>query len=156
MTTTFNDKSLDQNLKDVGLKVTSQRLKIFEIFKHRAEKGERHLTAEEVYKILVQEGDETGLATVYRVLSQFVSAGLLVRRTLQTGTACYELDDGRHHDHLICTVCGKVEEFVDAGIESRQKEVAKKRGYVLCDHMMSLFGICSECQKKNKALSTQN
>ncbi len=143
------EKSFD--LKGLGLKATGPRLKILDIFKRHAEQGmERHLSAEEVYKILVSEGDDVGLATVYRVLSQFAQAGILVRRTFETNNAVYELDDGAHHDHLICVMCGKVEEFNDPEIEKRQQEVAAEKGYQLQDHSMALYGICPSCQEKKK------
>ena len=126
-----------KNLKNLGLKATGPRLKILEIFQERAKAGEdRHLSAEEV-----------GLATVYRVLAQFASAGILTRRNFEHGTAVFELDDGHHHDHLICVMCGKVVEFVDEEVEKRQAEVAAKHGYELVDHSMALYGVCPECQK---------
>lgn len=145
------------DLRGLGLKVTGPRLKILEIFKTRAEKNEPgHLSAEEVYKILEDEGEEIGLATVYRVLAQFANAGILVRRNFENGTAVFELDDGKHHDHLICVMCGKVMEFLDPKIESLQQEVAAKNGYKLVDHTMALYGVCSDCQKKKKAKFEQD
>lgn len=144
---TETDKSID--LKGLGLKATGPRLRILEIFRKTLEKGQqRHLSAEEVYRQLVSEGDDIGLATVYRVLAQFASAGILVRRTFETGTAVYELDDGHHHDHMICVKCGKVEEFIDPEIEKLQGAIASKFNYELCDHSMALYGICPDCQKK--------
>ncbi len=144
---TETDKSID--LKGLGLKATGPRLRILEIFRKTLENGQqRHLSAEEVYRQLVSEGDDIGLATVYRVLAQFASAGILVRRTFETGTAVYELDDGHHHDHMICVKCGKVEEFIDPEIEKLQSVIANKFGYELCDHSMALYGICPNCQKK--------
>ncbi|MBQ8829585.1 MAG: ferric iron uptake transcriptional regulator [Burkholderiaceae bacterium] len=144
---TETDKSID--LKGLGLKATGPRLRILEIFRKTLEKGQqRHLSAEEVYRQLVNEGDDIGLATVYRVLAQFASAGILVRRTFETGTAVYELDDGHHHDHMICVKCGKVEEFIDPEIEKLQSAIANKFNYELCDHSMALYGICLDCQKK--------
>ena len=138
-----------KNLKNLGLKATGPRLKILEIFQERAKAGEdRHLSAEEVYKELVNVGEDVGLATVYRVLAQFASAGILTRRNFEHGTAVFELDDdGHHHDHLICVMCGKVVEFVDEEVEKRQAEVAAKHGYELVDHSMALYGVCSECRK---------
>ena len=130
-----------KNLKNLGLKATGPRLKILEIFQERAKAGEDcHLSAEEVYKELVNVGEDVGLATVYRVLAQFASAGILTRRN-------FELDDGHHHDHLICVMCGKVVEFVDEEVEKRQAEVAAKHGYELVDHSMALYGVCPECRK---------
>lgn len=132
-----------KNLKNLGLKATGPRLKILEIFQERAKAGEdRHLSAEEVYKELVNTGEDVGLATVYRVLAQFASAGILTRRNFEHGTAVFELDDGHHHDHLICVMCGKVVEFVDEEVEKRQAEVAAKHGYELVDHSMALYGVC--------------
>ena len=143
----------EQNSKDLnglGLKATGPRLKILEIFKTLTEKGKgRHLSAEELYKILTEEGEDIGLATVYRVLSQFANAGILIRRNFEHGTAVFELDDGHHHDHLICVMCGKVEEFIDPEIERIQKDIAASKGYKLVDHSMALYGVCSECQKKH-------
>lgn len=137
-----------KNLKNLGLKATGPRLKILEIFQERAKAGEdRHLSAEEVYKELVNTGEDVGLATVYRVLAQFASAGILTRRNFEHGTAVFELDDGHRHDHLICVMCGKVVEFVDEEVEKRQAEVAKQHGYELVDHSMALYGVCPECQK---------
>lgn len=133
-----------KNLKNLGLKATGPRLKILEIFQERAN---RHLSAEEVYKELVNVGEDVGLATVYRVLAQFASAGILTRRNFEHGTAVFELDDGHHHDHLICVMCGKVVEFVDEEVEKRQAEVAAKHGYELVDHSMALYGVCPECRK---------
>lgn len=136
-----------KNLKNLGLKATGPRLKILEIFQERAKAGEdRHLSAEEVYKELVNTGEDVGLATVYRVLAQFASAGILTRRNFEHGTAVFELDDGHHHDHLICVMCGKVVEFVDEEVEKRQAEVAKQHGYELVDHSMALYGVCPECK----------
>ena len=127
---------------------TKSSIKIIEIFQERAKAGEdRHLSAEEVYKELVNTGEDVGLATVYRVLAQFASAGILTRRNFEHGTAVFELDDGHHHDHLICVMCGKVVEFVDEEVEKRQAEVAKQHGYELVDHSMALYGVCPECQK---------
>lgn len=109
----IHNKKNAKNLKNLGLKATGPRLKILEIFQERAKAGEdRHLSAEEVYKELVNVGEDVGLATVYRVLAQFASAGILTRRNFEHGTAVFELDDGHHHDHLICVMCGKVVEFV--------------------------------------------
>ncbi|MCD8339566.1 MAG: ferric iron uptake transcriptional regulator [Burkholderiales bacterium] len=146
-----DDDSSSADLKGLGLKATGPRLKILEIFKmHSAPGTERHLSAEEVYKILVAEGEDVGLATVYRVLSQFAQAGILVRRTFEPGNAVFELDDGAHHDHLICEMCGRVEEFIDPEIEKRQKDIAEAHGFKLHDHSMALYGICASCQRKGK------
>ena len=132
-------------LKNTGLKATLPRLKILEIF----QKGEqRHMTAEDVFRVLLEERSDIGLATVYRVLMQFEQAGLLVRSNFDGGKAIYELDEGQHHDHFVCTACGKVEEFFDPEIEKRQQMVAKAKGWVVRDHTMALYGHCAECAAK--------
>ena len=129
-------------LKSTGLKATLPRLKILEIF----QKGEqRHMTAEDVFRVLLLEHSDIGLATVYRVLTQFEQAGILERSHFESGKAVYELNEGTHHDHLICTSCGKVEEFFDAEIERRQQMIAKDKGWILQDHAMSLYGLCGDC-----------
>ena len=144
-----SEKENSADLKGLGLKATGPRLKILDIFKRNATtEGDRHLSAEEVYRLLVAEGEEIGLATVYRVLSQFETAGILVRRNFENGSAIFELDDGVHHDHIVCIYCGKVEEFMDMEIEIRQNDIANNHGYKLVDHSMALFGICPDCQKK--------
>ena len=131
-------------LKSTGLKATLPRLKILEIF----QKGtQRHMTAEDVFRVLLEERSDIGLATVYRVLMQFEQAGLLVRSNFDGGKAIYELDEGQHHDHFVCTACGKVEEFFDPEIEKRQQMVAKAKGWVVRDHTMALYGHCAECAK---------
>jgi len=131
------------DLKTIGLKATLPRLRILELF----EKSQvRHLSAEEVYKILSREGTETGLATVYRVLTQFEQAGLLIRHHFETGKAVFELNRGGHHDHLVCIQCGRVEEFYDSEIEKRQEKVAAERGFKVHDHSLHLY---ADCTKKN-------
>ena len=131
-------------LKSTGLKATLPRLKILEIF----QKGEqRHMTAEDVFRVLLLEHSDIGLATVYRVLTQFEQAGILSRSHFESGKAVYELNEGRHHDHFVCTNCGKVEEFYDAEIEKRQQIVAKAKGWTVQDHAMSLYGLCADCGK---------
>src|SRR5215212_5424141 len=132
-------------LKSSGLKATLPRIKILEVFQH-AER--RHLTAEDVYKALLSEGADIGLATVYRVLMQFEQAGLLSRNHFETGKAVFELNEGKHHDHLVCLDCGRVEEFFDPEIEKRQKAVAQARGFELQEHALSLYAACT---KKNCA-----
>jgi Fur family ferric uptake transcriptional regulator len=132
-------------LKSTGLKATLPRLKILEIF----QSGEqRHMTAEDVYRVLLNHHSDIGLATVYRVLTQFEQAGILERSHFESGKAVYELNEGTHHDHLVCTSCGKVEEFYDAEIERRQQMIAKDKGWILQDHAMSLYGLCADCVKK--------
>lgn len=134
-------------LKNIGLKATLPRLKILEIFQSGRH---RHMSAEDVYKELLAENQDIGLATVYRVLTQFEHAGLLKRSNFESGKSVFELDQGTHHDHLVCLNCGRVEEFYDAEIEKRQHKVAKDRGFTLQDHALSLYGICSkpECQRR--------
>ncbi|AXF85298.1 Ferric uptake regulation protein [Ephemeroptericola cinctiostellae] len=137
-------------LKSSGLKVTLPRLKILELFQNSVANGERHLSADDVYRVLMGEQMDIGLATVYRVLTQFEQAGILLRRNFESGKALYELNEGEPHDHLLCLSCGKVEEFSDAQIEARQHEIAEQHGYVLHERAMSLYGVCAECQTKVK------
>jgi Fur family ferric uptake transcriptional regulator len=128
------------DLKNIGLKATVPRLKILELF----EKSQvRHLTAEDVYRLLTGEGHEIGLATVYRVLTQFEQAGLLQRHHFESGRAVFELNDSRHHDHLVCLECGRVEEFYDPEIEKRQMRIAKDRGFSIRDHSLYLYAECN-------------
>jgi len=140
----------DQNeLKNMGLKATFPRLKILDIFRRADRVAEhRHQSAEDVYRALINEDIEIGLATVYRVLTQFEQAGILVRSQFDGGKAVFELNDGDHHDHLICTSCGKVEEFFDVDIEKRQHKIAKEKGYALESHTMMLYGTCAQCTPK--------
>jgi len=134
-----------EELKSTGLKATLPRLKILEIFQTG---GQRHMTAEDVFRVLLNERSDIGLATVYRVLTQFEQAGILERSHFESGKAVYELNEGTHHDHLVCTVCGKVEEFYDAEIERRQQMIAKDKGWELQDHAMSLYGVCNDCRNR--------
>src|SRR5438876_12368315 len=129
-----------QSLKESGLKATLPRRKILELFE--ASKV-RHLTAEDVYKQLLAEGLDVGLATVYRVLTQFEQAGLLVRHHFETGKAVFELNQGGHHDHLVCMQCGRVEEFFDPEIEKRQNKIAKDRGFQITEHALYLYAECT-------------
>ncbi len=131
--------STAQDLKSAGLKATLPRLRIINLFETSRQ---RHMTAEEVYRQLQSEGLEIGLATVYRVLTQFEQAGLLMRHHFESGKAVFELNEGKHHDHLVCLQCGRVEEFYDAEIEKRQQAIAKERGFQLQDHALSLYGNC--------------
>jgi Fur family ferric uptake transcriptional regulator len=128
-----------EDLKSSGLKATLPRLKILEVFQTSAV---RHLTAEDVYKHLLSDGSDIGLATVYRVLMQFEQAGILSRNHFESGKSVFELNEGKHHDHLVCVVCGRVEEFYDAEIEKRQVQIARERGYELQDHSLALYVIC--------------
>lgn len=133
------------DLRNVGLKVTLPRVKILEILETQTE--DKHLSAEKVYKILLAEGEEIGLATVYRVLTQFEAAGLVTRHHFEGGNSIFELSQGPHHDHIVCLKCGKVDEFTDKVIEKHQLEMAEKLGYELTDHSLCLYGICSQCKK---------
>jgi len=136
----------NQNLKKAGLKITLPRLKILEIMEKAKE---HHLSAEDIYRVLIESGEEIGLATVYRVLTQFEEAGLVVRHHFESGQSVFELDLGMHHDHLVCVKCGRVEEFVDHMIEKRQEEIAKHAGFSITDHSLNIYGICGKCQKKS-------
>lgn len=127
-------------LKNTGLKVTLPRLKILELFQ---DGSQRHMTAEDVYRLLLQEGSDVGLATVYRVLAQFEQAGILSRNHFESGKAVYELNEGQHHDHLVCLDCGRVEEFYDEQIERRQRAVAQAKGFRIADHALSLYAHCT-------------
>ena len=140
--------SSPEHLKTIGLKATLPRLRILELF----EKSDvRHLAAEDVYKKLVEEGTDSGLATVYRVLTQVEQAGLLVRHHFESGKAVYELNRGSHHDHLVCVQCGHVEEFYDAEIEKRQEKVANDRGFRISDHSLHIYADCirANCPRKS-------
>ncbi len=128
-------------LKSVGLKATLPRLKILGLFEHSPV---RHLTAEDVYRLLQTEGVDIGLATIYRVLTQFEQAGLLIRHHFETGKAVYELNQGGHHDHLVCVQCGRVEEFYDPEIERRQDAVAAERGFAIREHSLYLYADCTK------------
>ena len=131
------------DLKTAGLKATLPRLRIINLFE---QSKVRHLTAEDVYKQLLADGLDIGLATVYRVLTQFEQAGLLVRHHFESGRAVFELNQGGHHDHLVCLQCGRVEEFFDPEIEKRQLKVAKERGFAIAEHALYLY---AECVKPN-------
>lgn len=133
------------DLRNAGLKVTLPRLKILQILENQS--TDRHLTAEQVYKILLSEDEDIGLATVYRVLTQFEAAGLVTRHHFEGGNSVFELSDGDHHDHILCMKCGKVDEFSDEVIEVRQKEIADRLGYDLTAHGLYLYGYCPKCKK---------
>jgi Fur family ferric uptake transcriptional regulator len=130
-----------EELKHSGLKATLPRLKILEIFEGG---GQRHMSAEDVYKALLAVDADIGLATVYRVLTQFEQAGLLVRSNFESGKSVYELNQGQHHDHLVCLSCGRVEEFFDPEIESRQRAVAQERGFAIQAHALALYAQCTK------------
>ena len=137
-------------LKSSGLKATLPRIKILEVFQRA---NQRHMTAEDVFKALLAEGADIGLATVYRVLMQFEQAGLLTRSSFESGKAVYELNEGQHHDHLVCLDCGRVEEFYDPEIEQRQHQIAQERGFKLQEHALSLYASCSkpDCEHRARA-----
>lgn len=138
-----------EELKSSGLKATLPRIKILDVFRHTER---RHMTAEDVYRALLGEGADIGLATVYRVLMQFEQAGLLTRSNFESGKAVYELNEGQHHDHLVCLDCGRVEEFMDPEIEQRQRAIAEKRGFALQEHSLALYARCnkSDCPYRQK------
>lgn len=133
--------STAQDLKSAGLKATLPRLRIINLFETSKL---RHMTAEDVYRLLQVEGLDIGLATVYRVLTQFEQAGLLTRHHFESGKAVYELNEGKHHDHLVCLQCGRVEEFYDAEIEKRQQKVARERGFEISEHALYLYADCTK------------
>lgn len=132
------------DLKKAGLKVTLPRMKILDLMESSSV---RHQSAEDIYQALRDEGEEVGLATVYRVLTQFEAAGLVTRHHFEGGQAVFELNREGHHDHIVCISCGKVEEFVDEIIEQQQEKIAGEKGYAISDHSLILYGTCPECQK---------
>ncbi|MCH7671117.1 MAG: ferric iron uptake transcriptional regulator [Proteobacteria bacterium] len=137
--------SENQELRDAGLKVTLPRVKILQILEGSATK---HLSAEDVYKALIMANEDVGLATVYRVLTQFESAGLVTRHHFEGGHSVFEMTAVDHHDHIVCNHCGLVEEFFDEIIENQQEMIAAKLGFKITDHSMYLYGICKNCQQE--------
>ena len=137
-----------QSLKNMGLKATFPRLKILELFE---KSSIRHMTAEDVYRALIAEGMDIGLATVYRVLTQFEQAGLLERHFFESGKAVFEINAGKHHDHLVCIDCGRVEDFYDPEIERRQNQIAAERGFSIQEHALYLYAHCNkaDCPTRN-------
>ena len=135
----------NQELRKAGLKVTLPRVKILQILENSATK---HLSAEDVYKALIDANEDVGLATVYRVLTQFESAGLVVRHHFEGGHSVFELNAVDHHDHVVCNKCGKVQEFFDEVIEDQQDKIAAKLGFKITDHSLYIYGVCRDCQKK--------
>jgi len=131
-------------LRKAGLKVTLPRMKILDILE---EGRDSHLSAEDVYKSLLESGEDIGLATVYRVLTQFEAAGLVKRHHFEGGHSVFELNEGSHHDHILCVKCGRVDEFVDEMIEQRQKDIASRLGYEMTDHCLYMYGICGKCRE---------
>ena len=136
--------SENHELRKAGLKVTLPRVKILQLLENSET---RHLSAEDVYKALIEADEDVGLATVYRVLTQFEAAGLVMRHHFEGGHSVFELSTMEHHDHLVCSKCGLVEEFYDEVIETQQEKIAKKFGFEITDHSLYLYGICSSCQK---------
>jgi Fur family transcriptional regulator, ferric uptake regulator len=141
-----------KDLRNAGLKVTLPRLKILEILE---DSGARHKSAEDIYKALLGSNEDIGLATVYRVLTQFEAAGLVTRHHFENGMAVFELNHGAHHDHIVCVDCGKVEEFIDSGIEERQTAVARAQGFEIQDHSLILYGHCRkpDCPTRGTGVS---
>ncbi len=133
-----------QDLQKLGLKATLPRLKILKFLE---DTKLRHMSAEDVYKAMLEQGEDIGLATIYRVLTQFEQAGLVTRHHFEGGHSVFELDQGKHHDHIVCVKCGRVDEFYDTTIEDRQKAIAKEKGFAMTDHALYIYGICSSCQK---------
>ncbi len=133
-----------RQLKNAGLKITLPRLKVLQILE---ESPNHHLSADNIYKALLDMGEDVGMATVYRVLTQFESAGLVTRHNFEGGHSIFELSQGEHHDHLVCTHCGFVEEFIDEVIEHRQKEIAARAGFTITDHSLNIYGICPKCSQ---------
>lgn len=132
----------NENLKKAGLKNTGPRRKILEIMETAKQ---HHLSAEAIYRAFIDQGEDIGLATVYRVLTQFEEAGLVVKHHFEGGQSVFELDTGEHHDHLVCVKCGRVTEFVDKSIEQRQGEIAEEAGFTITDHNLTIYGMCGEC-----------
>ena len=130
-------------IKQAGLKVTLPRVKVLNVLENS---DKNHLSAEDVYKALLQNAEQIGLATVYRVLTQFEGAGLVRRHHFDGGQSVFELDRGGHHDHLVCVKCGKIVEFVEETIEERQRAIAREHGFSLEDHSLTIYGICTDCQ----------
>lgn len=136
-----------KELKNAGLKATLPRLKVLSLFENSKD---RHLSAEDIYKVMLNTGEDVGLATVYRVLTQFEQAGLLIRHHFEGGKAVFELNSGSHHDHIVCVKCGRVEEFYDGEIEKRQEEAADKLGFTMQEHSLTIYGMC-----KNQPCNTK-
>lgn len=136
-----------EDLKKAGLKATVPRLKILQMLESSEH---RHFSADDVYNSMRDAGEDVGLATVYRVLTQFESAGLVIRHHFEGGQSVFELNQGHHHDHILCVKCGKLEEFIDETIEERQRLIAERAGFAMTDHNLCIYGICGECQARKK------
>ncbi|MDN5865613.1 MAG: ferric iron uptake transcriptional regulator [Gammaproteobacteria bacterium] len=137
----------DEDLREAGLKVTAPRLKILRLLESSPQ---RHMSAEDVYRALIEAGEELNLATVYRVLTQFEAAGLVSRLHFEGGHSSFELDSGEHHDHILCVSCGRVDEFVDEVIEAHQMKIAQRLGYQMTDHSLYIYGLCDRCRKEGR------
>lgn len=135
-----------QELKKVGLKATLPRLRILQLLETSTH---RHMSAEDVYKALLEAGEDVGLATIYRVLTQFEAADLVLRHHFEDGLSVFELNEGHHHDHLLCIKCGQIVEFVDETIEKRQRIIAEQHDFKITDHYLYIYGVCPNCQKGN-------
>ncbi len=146
-TTKSHTMTSGEQLKNMGLKATGPRMKILRLFE---ESNQTHLSADDVYRLLINDGDDVGLATVYRVLTQFEQAGILVRHRFDDDKSVYELNKGGHHDHMLCIQCGRVEEFHDPEIERRQKKIAAERGFRIHDHSLYLYVDCLKDNCPNK------
>lgn len=138
---------ISKKLKKAGLKVTLPRLKIIEILEKNRE---QHASAEDIYKLLLQQDEDIGVATIYRVLTQCEQAGLVKRHQFEGGRSVFEIAEDDHHDHIVCVRCGHVEEFHDDTIEARQQEIATKAGFAMEEHSMVLYGLCPDCRKQAK------
>jgi Fur family transcriptional regulator, ferric uptake regulator len=138
----------NRQIKEAGLKVTGPRVKILAVLEHS---NRRHLSAEDVYKALLDNEDDVGLATVYRVLTQFEGAGLVTKHHFEGGQSVFELNRGGHHDHLVCVHCGKVVEFCEPTIEARQEAIAEQHGFFIEDHSLVIYGVCADCQASKAA-----
>ncbi|MEN8217709.1 MAG: ferric iron uptake transcriptional regulator [Pseudomonadota bacterium] len=136
-----------KNLKKAGLKATLPRLRILQLLENNQQ---RHMSAEDVYKALLNTGEDVGLATVYRVLTQFEAAGLVIRHHFENALSVFELNDGAHHDHLLCVKCGKIVEFFNDFIEEQQRTIAQQHGFQITEHCLYLYGICPKCKKNNR------
>lgn len=134
-----------EDIRNAGLKVTQPRMRILAMFENSPT---RHMGAEEIYRKLLEDGQDIGLATVYRVLTQFEAAGLLTRHHFESGHAVYELTEQQHHDHIVCVRCGRVDEFQSEEIETLQRAIAEKAGYEMTDHVLYIYGVCQKCQKQ--------
>jgi Fur family ferric uptake transcriptional regulator len=132
----------NKELRNAGLKVTIPRIRILQVLETA---NPHHMSAEDVYKTLLESGDDVALATVYRVLTQFEQAGLVKRHNFEGGHSVFEMEQGVHHDHLVCVKCNRVEEFVDTEIEKRQAKIAQQQGFQMTDHSLIIYGICSRC-----------